>query len=98
MNKPRTIEVTPNPAFVEAMVNAILIDNGARAMELQIPLARLVSTIKTKIKKVTRGNVSTVSVYIPESNTEYVMELSKEQAEKGNYKFNPYQEEYDVDE
>jgi hypothetical protein len=82
-------QVAPDPAFVEAMVNAVLIDHGARAMELQIPLARLVSIIKTKIKKVTRGNTATISIYIPESDTEYVMQLPKEQAEQGNYKFNP---------
>jgi hypothetical protein len=82
-------QVPPDPAFVEAMVNAVLTDHGARAMELQIPLMRLISIIKTKIKKVTRGNTSTISIYIPENDTEYVMQLPKEQAEKGNYKYNP---------
>lgn len=83
-------QVAPDPNFVEAMVNAVLIDHGARAMELQIPLTRLVSIIKTKIKKVTRGNTSTISIYIPENDTEYVMQLPKDQAEKGNYKYQPH--------
>jgi hypothetical protein len=82
--------VDPDPAFVEAMVNAVLHDHGARAMELQIPLARLVSIIKTKIKKVVRGNTAIISIYVPENDTEYVMQLPKEQAQEGNYKFQPH--------
>jgi len=82
-------QVAPDPAFVEAMVNAVLIDHGARAMELQIPLARLVSIIKTKIKKIVRKGVATISIYVPENDTEYVMQLPADQAEQGNYKFNP---------
>jgi hypothetical protein len=83
-------QVAPDPAFVEAMVAAVLKDTAARAMEKDIPLARLVSTIKTKIKRIVRGNTAIISVYIPEDDTEYIMKLPKEQAEKGNYKHNPY--------
>ena len=56
---------------------------------LQIPLARLVSIIKTKIKKIVRKGIATISIYIPENDTEYVMQLPADQAEQGNYKFNP---------
>jgi hypothetical protein len=83
-------QVAPDPQFVEAMVAAVLRDTAARAMEKDIPLARLVSIIKTKIKRVVRGNTAIISVYIPEDDTEYIMKLPKEQAEKGNYKHNPY--------
>jgi hypothetical protein len=69
------VEIPADPRYVEAFVDTILRQFAARAMELDIPIGRLVSTIKSKLTVKNRTGGKLITCYIPENDTEYWMKL-----------------------
>lgn len=87
-------EIPSDPAFVEAFVDTIMADFSGQTKGMRADqLYRAVSAIKTKIKKNVKGDIATISCYVPENDTQYVMELPAAEVQSANFSYNPYADE-----